>query len=190
MPDAMNYPTPTSAELRARLEERTRSVQNHVAALQHELTTVSDVTVAGRPLPDLIREQPLVYAGLSLAGGLAVGLLSGFRARRRRRPLMDERSEVLRLYTSYLLDEAAARVARGSDPDEALEKTIRKRPPLIYYAPPEPPGQSAMRETLDVALKTALGFAVKVALDRLAQRYTNEDELFSAVKEVKENHDA
>jgi hypothetical protein len=187
MPDLTTYPSPTSAELRARLDARTRSIQGRVAALQRELTTVTDVTVGGRPIPEALRERPLFYAGLGLVGGLALGLLTGLRTRVRRRPSRDEPAALVRLYVADLLDDAARHVAKGRAPDEAVAKAMRRRPPPISYAPPSPAARSTLAETFDVAFKTAAGFAVKTGLDFLAKRYTHKDELFSAVKEVKEN---
>jgi hypothetical protein len=78
-------------------------------------------------------------------------------------------------------------VARGEDAEKAVEKTLRRHPPIVYHAPPEPSPRSTMAETFDVAFKTAAGFAVKTGLDLLAKRFTHQDELFSAVKEVKDN---
>lgn len=187
MPDVTTYPVPTSAELRDRLEARGQSISDRIAALQHEVTTVADVTVGGQPLPDAIRERALLYAGLSLAGGLLLGLLSGGRARARRRPAVDEKMEILRLYNTLLIDDAAKRVARGEDPEQAVEKTLRRHPPIVYHAPPEPTPRSTLSETFDIAVKTAMGFGVKTALDRLAERFTHEDELFAAAKAVKDN---
>jgi hypothetical protein len=188
MADTPTYPSPTSAELRARLDARADSIRQHLAALEHEVKTVADVTVNGQPLPDVIRDRPLFYAGLALAGGLALGLLWGLRARTRRRPGEPEHDEFLRLYVASVLEAAARRVARGEEVGAAIEKTLRRRPPLVHYAPPVPEARSTLAETFDVALKTALGFGVKTGLDRLAKRFTGEDELFSAVEEVKEEH--
>ena len=187
MPD---YPTPSSVELRARLDARERSIQQHLSALEHEVTTVSDVTVAGRPLPDAIRSGGLRYPALVLAGGLLLGLLLGLRKRGRRQPERPEHDEFLRLYAASVLDAAARRVARGEATDAAIEKTLRRRPPLVYYRPTEPERRGTLAETWDVAVKSALGFGVKAGLDTLAQRITGQPELFRAVEEVKAEHEA
>ena len=180
-----SYPAPSSAVLRARLEAQTRALQQHSDALRSELTTVSDVTVGGRPLLDHVRAQPLLAAGLTLATGLILGLATG--ARSRKHDERDERTEVLRVYAARLLDDAAERVARGTDAESAVDQAIDKRPPLIYYAPPERGPRSTLAETFDVGIKTALGFAIKMGLDRLAQQITGEDELFEAVEKVEQD---
>ncbi len=188
MPTHTVQKQPTAAEIRARLDARTQAIGDRLASIKHELTTVQDVTVAGRPLLDHVRRRPLEAAGLTLAAGLVVGLLAGFRARSRRRPPADERTEVLRLYVAQLLDAAAQRaVARGEEAEEAIERVLAKKPPLIYYAPPEARRRSTFAETFDVAVKSAMGFGVKVALDRLAQRITQEDELFAALDRVEKD---
>ena len=184
MPDAPPTEALSTDELRQRLEARTKDISRHVESLKHEFSTVADITVAGRPILDHVRSRPLYFAGLSLASGLVGGLLTGARARSKRRPEMDERTEVLRLYIAHMLDEAAARVARGNGTDEAIERTLKRRPPLITYEPPPPPRRSTLGETFDMAVKTALGFGIKMALDQLAQRLTDEDEITEAVKEA------
>ena len=191
MPEAAPTTKPASPnqdytvdQLRELVEAREQDIRDRLQSLQHELTTVADITVDGKPLPDYIRARPFYHTGLALAGGLVLGLLTGFRARAKRRPEMDEREEVLRTYAAFLLDDAAYKVAGGEQADPAVRKALSKRPPLVYYEPPPPPKRSSVGETLDVAVKTALGFGIKFGLDRLAQKYTHEDELFSAVKEA------
>ncbi|MDX1420016.1 MAG: hypothetical protein R3181_08625 [Rubricoccaceae bacterium] len=185
MAESATSPSPTSVELRARLEARERSIQNHLAALETEVTTVADVTVQGQPLPDVIRSRPLQSAGLFLVGGLTMGLLWGLR-RRRRRPRTSDHDEVLRLYAASMLETAAQRVARGEDPEAAIEKTFRRRPPLVYAPPPERQRRGALAAGWEVAFTTAVGFGIKTALDRLAERLTGEEELFHAVEEARE----
>lgn len=174
----------TTDELRARLDARTRSIGDRVATLKHELTTVQDISVAGKPVLDHIKTHPLRAAGLALATGLVLGLTTGYRRREQRRPEMDERAEVLRLYVGQLLESAAERVARGRHAEDAVNEVISKKPPLVYYAPPEEKRRSTMSETFDVAFKTAMGFGVKMALDQLASNITGEDELFDAIDKV------
>ena len=188
MADTPTSPAPTSVELRARLDAREHSIRQHLAALEQEVTTVSDVTVNGQPLPDVIRDRPLRYAGLCLAGGLALGLLWGLRKRARYRPERPEHDEFLRRYTASFIEAAAKRVARGEDVEAAIEKTLRRRPPLIHYAPEAPARPGALAGGWDVAVKTAMGFGVKTGLDLLARRFTGKDELFSAVHEAAEEH--
>lgn len=186
MAESPTYPSPTSVELRARLDARERSIQNHLAALETEVTTVSDVTIQGQPLPDVIRDRPLLYTGLCLAAGLALGLAWGLRRRSKRRVVYDENDEILRRYAASMLETAARRVARGEEADAAIEKTFRRRPPLVYAPPEETPQKGTLGETWDFAVKSALGFGIKTALDQLAQRLTPEDELFHAVEEAQE----
>lgn len=187
MPDTPTYPAPTSAELRARLDARTQAIQQRLSTLRHEVTTVADVSVNGRPVTDYVRARPFYYTGLSLAGGLALGLLAGLVARARRRSPLDEHAEVFRLYAASLLDAAATRVARGEEAGKAIEKALRQRAPVVHNASPKAEAKSTLGETFDVAVKTALGFGVKAGMDALVKRFTHQEELFSAVKEAKDN---
>jgi ElaB/YqjD/DUF883 family membrane-anchored ribosome-binding protein len=179
----------TSDEIRLRLAAREKSIREHVAALKTEVTSVEDVTVAGRPVLGHVRAHPLEAVGIAAASGAAVGLLVGALRRALSRP--EEESEealTIRLLVTSLLDDAAERVARGEDANGALRRAASRHAPTIYYAPNT--GHTAkgtLRETFDLALKSALGFGVKAGMDLLTKRLTGTPEVFTAAKEASEN---
>lgn len=178
----------SSAELRARLDARQRDIQNHLAGLRHELSTVADVTVAGRPVLDHVRSEPLRALAVSAAAGATLGVLVAALGRLfRQKPDESEEGVAVRLLVGSLLDEAAERVARGEDTDVALRRAARRHSPTIYYAPQSASARGMVRETLDLAVKSALGFAVKTGMDVLAEKLTGTPEVFAAVEEVEQN---
>ncbi len=130
---------------------------------------------------------PLLGAvGAAVAAGAAVGLLSGLLGRALRRE-EDEQEGVMRLLTHSLLDEAARRAARGEDPKRALERVARRRAPVVQYTPAPPASPGAVRQSFDLALKSALGFGVKAGMDLLTKQLTGKPEVIQAAKEAAEN---
>ncbi|MFP4269580.1 MAG: hypothetical protein ACLFTL_03315, partial [Alphaproteobacteria bacterium] len=70
-----------SREIRAQLAARERDIKYHLESLKHEVTTAADITVGGRPLPEVARENAFRNALVTLGVGLAIGLLRGLRKR-------------------------------------------------------------------------------------------------------------
>ena len=175
-----------SAEIRARLDARKRDIEYHLTALKHEVTTVADVSVGGRPLPDAAREHALRNA--LIAGGVAalLGLLRGLRKRARRRAAFDPGAAFEEARLDAVLDAAARLAARGTDREEALKSVLRSVP-AVYPAPKElrpRRARVAAGGVGTVVLQTAAGFAAKAALDLLTQRLTGHEETFAAVADA------
>ena len=182
-----------AAEIRARLDARERDIQFHLEALKHEATTLAGVTVGGRPLPDVLRDDAVRNAAIAAAVGLALGLLRALRQRskRRRRADDDVEASLARLRFRVALDDAVERVARrNADPDEALRRALRSVP--ASYGPAGDVGgrrHSTARNVFDVVATTAAGFAAKTAMDLLTQRLTDHEETFAAVADEMEDDD-
>ena len=177
-----------AAELRARLKARERDIQFHLEALKHEATTLAGVTVGGRPLPDVLRDDAVRNAAIAAAVGLALGLLRALRQRSKRRRRADEdvEADLARLRFRVALDDAAERVARrNADPDDALRRALRTVP-ASYGADGdvEVHRTSTARQVFDVVATTAAGFAAKAALDLLTQQLTGHEETFSALADA------
>jgi hypothetical protein len=178
-----------AAEIRARLDARERDIQFHLESLKHEATTLAGVSVGGRPLPDVLRDDAVRNALVAGAVGLALGLLRALRkARTRRRAAeADLDTDLARLRLTVALDDAAERVARrNADPEDALRRALRSVPASYAEAgsgPVHVRESSTGRKVLDVVLTTAAGFAAKYALDLATQELTDHEheEAFSAV---------
>ena len=183
-PDHDTRPLPAS-ELRARLDARQRDIEYHLTALKHEVTTVADVTVGGRPLPDVAREHAVRNAAIAAGVAALLGLLRGLRKRKKRRDAFDPNAAFEEARLDAVLDAAARRVARGDDADDALKRVLRSVP-AVYPAPRE---RHRRREAVEggvgaALLQTVGGFAAKAALDLLTQRLTGHEETFAAVADA------
>ena len=176
----------TTGELRLLVETREQELLGHLSGLRSEFTTLDDVTVAGEPLPSYVRRRPFETAGGALAAGASVGLLLGLWARARRRPEADGTVQIAQAYFDDSLDDAAYRVRGGLSGDEAVRAMLRDRGPVVLYRP-SPPAEAVrgpIRESVDLAIKTALGFGVKMGLDLLAKKLTGQREVFDAVQDA------
>jgi hypothetical protein len=176
----------TSTEIRERLAARERSVGDRLAALRDEVTTLDHFTVAGRPLMDHVRAHPVRALVTAAAAGAFVSVAAGLIGRAFQGE-EDEQEGVMRLLTASVIDEAARRAALGEDPARALERVARRRAPMVQYTPPAPAPHGTVRQTFDVALKSALGFAIKAGMDALTKQITGKPEVIAAAREAGEN---
>lgn len=173
-------------DIRARLVARERDLKFHLAALRHEAVTVADdVNIGGRPLMDIIRAKPLVAVASAALTGALLGALLGARARSKRRPDTDDGIDFVRARLAISMEEAAQRVARGADTEAALKASMKAMP--VIYGDSQSVAQqarSSSNEVVDVAVKSAVGFAAKAAMDHLTQRLTGHEETFAAVADA------
>ncbi|WP_412062963.1 hypothetical protein [Rubrivirga sp. IMCC45206] len=174
----------TADEVRAQLQARERDIQYRLDALKHEaLAVIDDVNIDGRPLSDYIRQRPLEIVGGTLGGGLLLGLLWGLRKRAKRRPEADQ-LDVVRARLDMAIEEAALRVAGGADTETALMKAMPVVPAMYAKRNTKTEqASSSTREAIDVAVKTAIGFGVKAAMDMAIRRYTDADGTLDALSD-------
>jgi hypothetical protein len=177
------------SDIRSRLEARERSAAGRIAALRSEVTTLDDITLAGRPLLDHVRAHPIGAVLGAAAIGTAAGMVAGLVGRAMRGET-DEREGLMQMMTTSIIDEAARRAAIGEDPERALKRVIRRRAPLIQYSPPAPTPQGPIRQSFDVAFKAALGVGAKAAMDALTRRLTGKSDVIQAAVEAGENPSA
>ena len=179
--------TLTPDEIKARLAARERDLKYHIQALKHEATTVlDDIVVDGQPLIDRIRQRPAAAFGGAAAVGALLGVLLGLRSRSKHR-IEPPEAHILFVQARMdaAIDEAAHRVARGESVDAAMQRSMKTMPAV--FCDSKPPKPIHGRQTLtDVAMTTAMGFAVKTALDMLTKRFTDSDETFEALAEAAE----
>ena len=163
------------------IEARERDLQYHLAALQHEAELIfDDINIGGRPLLDRIRERK-EQAVMAAAGvGLVVGALFGLRARSKRRVDPEDTVDFIRARLALALDDAAERVAEGSDVETAIRRAMGSMPVAYGEGPVEKP-KTPKQEAFNVALTTAVGFGVKMLLDQVAQRVTGEPTIGEAL---------
>ncbi|HLA63531.1 MAG TPA: hypothetical protein VK610_03840 [Rhodothermales bacterium] len=176
----------TTDEIRERIAARETGIREHLAGLKNELTVLDDVTVGGKPLLGHVRAHPMRALAYAAAAGAVVGVLSGLLSRMRRDDDGTEEEQTIRLLTSALLDDAADRVARGASVADGLRRAARNHAPTVYYAP-GPVTKGPVREAMDLALKSALGFGVKMGMDMLSKHLTGTPEVFTAAEEASDN---
>lgn len=171
----------TQHELRTELKARKDRLEQHLAGLQSEMT-IADLNVSGRPILDYVRERPLLAAGVAAGVGLLAGVASGLRARPEPEPPSDH-DLWMSAYLDDLIEESSFRVRNGEDAATALRKALRKRAPVVVLEA-EPTPQAQARGTVSMLLNTAVGFGVKLALDRVAQRLAGDDEIVHAMEDA------
>lgn len=161
----------SQAEIRAQLDARQRDLQYHLEALRREATDPTTFLVGGRPIVDVLRANASRYAAYAAGGAalLVIGTVVLRRRRRRNRPEPLEMADIVRAQFARFLDEAADLMARGVPAEKALRRAAKGKTPMLYLgAPPEAePRRSAVRDAFGSALKTALGFAAKAAVDQV-----------------------
>lgn len=191
--DGVDLSMLSAEDLRTRIVARERDMKFRIAALKREAVTVGeDVTFDGRPLFDIVREKPVETAAIVVGSGVFVGVLLGLWARHRHRVEPDHGLEAVRARIATLVDEAAAKVARGTSAEDAIRSTTREFPVYTPSAPQSASGtaaaqaKSSVRQAVDLAVKSAFGFAVKAATDQLTQKLTGKKDTLDAVAEAPE----
>lgn len=162
----------TRIQLQMQLSERKDAIERRIDEIEDEITGAPAAIV------DAIRRHPLV----GIAGAVLTGVTIGFlvTARRRRAKLPAIHRQLVEQYIDAVVDEVRRKVRRGKNPEEAVQDALRDRAPVIIYAPDtsEPDSQSSrgfIRDSLDIMLKSALGFAVKSAFDFFTARINLEE---------------
>jgi hypothetical protein len=182
---AVNQFKASSAELRARLEATETRLHHHVAGLRSEMT-LADIQVGGRPVLDHVRRQPVLAAATVLGAGALTGALWGLA--RREQPEVDTHEQWWEAYHQDFLDDAAYRVRRGDDPERALRQALRRRAPVVVIETgseeTDAARNKAMVSVVASVANTVLGFAIKLAMDRLAEKVTGTPEIIKAVDEA------
>jgi ElaB/YqjD/DUF883 family membrane-anchored ribosome-binding protein len=187
--DGVDLSMLSAEDLRARILARERDMKFRIDALKHEVVTVGeDLNVGGRPVMDIVRQDPVRAVAVAVGSGLLVGLVLGVVSRRRHRPEPDHGLEAVQVRLAHLIDDAARRVARGTSAEDALRATTRDLP---VYTPSASAGKTAqaqasssVRQAVDMAVKSAVGFALKAATDQLTRKLTGKSDTVAAVAEA------
>lgn len=175
-------------EIQRAMRRRIESIQRRADALKSEMN-VQGLTLKDQPAPEWVTSNPekiaLAAAGVGTALAIVTGLPGKLRRRREKKQRQDDQSDVLRYYLDAVVDDAARRRVEGgvdTSAEGAMHEAIRASGPVIYAPPePEPTTSSTLRQAIDLAFKTAMGFAVKALMDELIQKLTGEEELFEAL---------
>ena len=175
----------TAEDIKAQLVARERDMKYQIAAIKNELAGIADdINIGNRPFSDIVRASPVRALGLAGAMGAAVGILLGIRSRRKRRPQPDDGVEFIRARLATVLDEAAWKVARGAEPEEALRRTLKTVPAIYSERHPVSASPETQATVGDMLVKSALGFGLKMGLDMLTKRLTDHEETFEALADT------
>lgn len=150
------------SSIERQLASKEAQIKQRIEGLENEVVSTPAAVRAA------IRKNPWLGLGAAVAAGAVVGLVFG--GRRKNSAVPPAHQALIEGYISAVADEVRKGVRRGKDPEEVVRKTLKDRSPIIVYAPErvervgrEPKG--FLREVGDLTMKTALGFAVKTALD-------------------------
>lgn len=151
---------PSAATLRAALHARETSIKRRIDALQYEAQQVPT------EVKTRVYRNPLVSVGGSLLGGVVTGLLLGGIGKRR--PSAEDRHrDLIESYVDAVAEDARARVKKGDDVADAIRKVLGKRTPVVIVEGAQiGERHGVLASTLDLVLKTAVGFGVKILMDR------------------------
>ncbi len=150
------------SELERQLTEKRESIDRRIDVLEDEIVSTPAA------IRSSLAKHPVVGVAGAVAAGLAVGLLFGVRKKRSSRvaPL---HQRLVEQYIDAVGDEVRRKTRRGKNMAEAVRESLRDRTPLIVYAPRLADGAQESRGFIsqlgDIALKTALGFTIKTAID-------------------------
>jgi len=169
--------TQTAVEIQRKLEGRTQSLNQHLAAIRQEFAPLAQISGDGaspHPKAPLRTEQKV---GNALAATLAVGLLLGLRGRKKKLSRAENMGATVRLYVDHLLEEAARLAANGKDPEDALRKVLRRKAAVVKVETLDiPEERSAVANAAASLAKAALSFAVKAGTDWVASQLKKDDD--------------
>lgn len=157
----------TKQEIEAELERKRAGIDARIDAIKDEVQSASD------DVRRALVEKPAKVATGALAVGGAVTLFILLRRRRKRNARLERSHRVLiERYMDTLVEEVRRQRVKGKDDAEALQRAFKGRLPLIVVESdrPESKTSSITRDAISFTLNTALGFFVKVLMDKVAAR--------------------
>lgn len=153
------------SSIQRQLDAKEQQIKDRIDVLEDELVSMPAA------IKSAIMKNPLLGVGAAIAAGVLVGLMFT-RRKKKSKTIAPAHQALVEGYIAALATEVRKAVRRGKDPEEAVRKSLRGRTPVIIYAPnaetaDRVESRGALREMADLALKTALGFAVKEAVDMI-----------------------
>lgn len=155
----------SQSSIRRELEAKEDQIKRRLVALEDEIVSTPAA------IKSAVMKNPLVGIGAAIAAGAMIGLI--YRVRKKNRsPVPPAHEALIDRYISAVADEVSRGVRRGRDPEDVVRKSLRGRAPLIVHSPAStepdhPDSKGILRQLADLTLKTALGFAMKAAVDLL-----------------------
>lgn len=150
--------------LERRLAVTEEQIKRRIDGLENEIVSTPAA------IRDAIRKNPWVGVGAAVAAGAVVGVIFG--RKRKKSSVPPAHQALIEGYISAVADDVRRGIKRGKDPEDVVRKSLHEKTPVIVYTPNDVTARASqqvgmMRQVADLALKTALGFAVKTAIDFL-----------------------
>ncbi|MEX1055277.1 MAG: hypothetical protein WED81_04575 [Rhodothermales bacterium] len=157
------------ADLENELSLRKHAIKQRLDTLQGEISTA----------PAAIRSKITKNPWLGVAAVTGAGLLVGLMLARLRRKAhtAPAHQQLVEQYIAAVGSEVQRRVKRGKDPAEAVRSALEHRVPIIVYTPGREDREEKrgfVGQAGDLALKTALGFVIKTAIDLFSASFSVE----------------
>lgn len=160
----MGQETENRADVERQLADRRASIERRIDSLEDEIVSTPAA------IKSSISKHPIVGIAGAVAAGLAVGLLVSLRKKRSGTRVAPLHQRLVEQYIDAVGDEVKRKTRRGKSAADAVRESLRDRSPLIVYSPRTSDPEEGERpgflsQVGDVALKTALAFAVKTVID-------------------------
>lgn len=150
------------SKLQRQLEDRRESIDRRIDVLEDEIVS------APAAIKSSLATHPIIGIAGAIAAGVAVGLIFGVR-RKHKSDSVPFHQQLVEQYIDAVGDDVRRRTRRGKNAAEAVRDALRNRTPVIVYSPnvaePDEDEMGFFGRLGDIALKTALGFVVKSAID-------------------------
>lgn len=152
--------SPSKSEVEAKLRQTADAMSDRMASIQDEVTST------GTAVQEWIVRNPVKSVGGMLAAGLLVGWLSGGSTKKRRR----QHQKLIDQYLAALTDEVDAATERGESAEQALDKALRDRVPLVVYSQeggaPQQAGfvRTLLGEGVEILFRTAVSLVARDAI--------------------------
>lgn len=168
-------------EIESELERKKDGIEARIEAIKDEVQS------AGDEARRMLVEKPAKVAMGALAIGGAAALLIILKRRRKRYARLERSHRTLiEHYMDALVDDVQRQRAKGRDDAEALHRAFKGRLPLIVVEDDraESKTSSISRDAISFTLNTALGFFVKVLMDKVANRMELDEQVDRFVQSI------
>lgn len=160
-PDDAYDAKPTKEMLQAALAAREDSLSRRVDGIKSEANALPAVIRSN------IYSNPIVSVGGSLLAGAVTGLLLGGIGKGGKKTAAEHHRALTNSYVEAIARDARTLVGKGEDVADAIHKTLGKRMPLVIVeGSAGQTAQGVFASSLDVLLKTAIGFGAKILMDK------------------------
>lgn len=149
---------------KARVEQELAAKHDQIKRRIDDLE--GEIVTTPAAIASWIKENPFIGVGAAVAAGALIGLIFGGR-KKKRSMLPPAHQALVEGYIDAVTAEVRKGLKRGEDPEDIVRDSLQGKTPVIIYAPHEEKREPKgfFRQLGDLTMKTALGFAVKTALD-------------------------